>query len=89
MTTLATPANMRKFREANPPRQIDTPDGPVTIMGRGCFAFSPTTGEQFSADAGDYWPLPDDEPLLDSDGRPMVLAVTRTLFLDALTGEEL
>jgi hypothetical protein len=82
--TLATPSNMRAFEEANPARQL--PNG-ATILGRSCFAWSPVTGEQYSATAGDYFAQPDDEPLRDSEGQPMILAVTRTQFFDALTDE--
>lgn len=85
--TLATPANMRAFSEANPGRSIETPDGPAYIMGRTCCAFSPITGETASATAGDYFMMPDAEPLRDSEGEPMVLAISRTVYLDALTGE--
>lgn len=73
--TLATPANMRAWREAHPDRTL--PNG-CTIMGRRCIAVSINEpDEQCSADAGDYWNLPDDEPLHDSEGEPMVLAVER------------
>jgi hypothetical protein len=84
--TLATPANMRRFRELHPGR--DLPGG-GHVEGRRCFAFSPLTGEQFSGSAGDYWQLGDDEPLRDRDGEPMILAVSETRFADALTGEAL
>jgi hypothetical protein len=40
----------------------------------GVFAYSPTTGEQYSATPGDYFWLPEGEVLTDSDGEPMVLA---------------
>jgi hypothetical protein len=88
MPTLATPANMRAFREANPDRTIQTPDGPVTIMGRRCFAVSVhNPDERASADAGDYFMLPDDRALIDTYGAPMVLALERTAMIDAMTGE--
>ncbi len=82
--TLATPANMRRFRELHPGR--DLPNG-GHVEGRRCFALSQLTGEQYSADAGDYWNLQDDEPLRDSDGQPMILAVSETVYRDALTDE--
>ncbi len=82
--TLATPANMRRFAELHPGR--DLPGG-GHVEGRRCFAFSPGTGEQFSASAGDYWTQPDDQPLTDSEGEPMVLAVSETRYFDALNGE--
>lgn len=84
MTTLATPANMRAFEAANPSRTL--PNG-TTIEGRRCFAMSINDpDERSSASAGDYWKLADDEPLRDSDGEPMVLAVSCVMYLDALTG---
>lgn len=82
--TLATPANMRRFRELNPGR--DLPNG-GHVEGRRCFAYSPVTGEECSADAGDYFWMRDDSPLIGSDGEPMVLAVSETRYADALTGE--
>jgi hypothetical protein len=41
------------------------------------FAYSPVTEERYSATPGDYFMMPDDKPLLDEDGAPMVLAVER------------
>jgi hypothetical protein len=88
MPTLATPANMRAFREANPDRVVHTPDGPSTIEGRRCFAVSLNDpDERSSADAGDYFMLPDDRALIDSYGDPMVLALERTVLVDAMTTE--
>lgn len=87
--TLATRANMRRFEAANPARTIDTPDGPATVEGRRCFALDPATGEQFSAAAGDYWQHPEDEPLRNADGEPLILALKRCEYVDALTGETL
>lgn len=84
MSTLATPANMRAVEAANPSRPAE---GGGTIMGRRAVAFSPLTGEECSASAGDYWNLPDDAPLIDSEGEPMVLVFERTAHVDALTGE--
>jgi hypothetical protein len=60
---LATPANMRKLA-----------DGPVVVRGAQLFAYSPRTFERFCATPGDYFWLPDNEPLTDSAGEPMVLA---------------
>ena len=40
----------------------------------GVMAWSPNTGESYSATAGDYWNRPPDEPLLDSESEPMILA---------------
>lgn len=81
--TLATPANMRRFRELHPGRVLR---GGGRVEGRRCFAYSPLTGERCSADAGDYWTLPDDQPLTDCEGEPMILAVSETSYRDALTG---
>lgn len=83
--TLATPANMRAVREANPTRHV----AGCTIEGHRAIAYSPCTGEAFSADDGDYWNMPDDEPLRDSEGEPMILAFPRTIHVDALSGERL
>jgi hypothetical protein len=75
MPTLATPANMRAFRETNPD-------------GRRCFAVSLNDpDERSSADAGDYFMLPDDHALTDSYGDPMVLALERTIIVDAMSTE--
>jgi hypothetical protein len=88
--TLATRRNMRAFRDANPDRRFPPEDGPVWIEGRRCFAVSINDPfERRSADAGDYFTLGEDEPLLDSCGEPMVLAVERYEMVDALTGESL
>lgn len=82
--TLATPANMRRFAELHPGR--DLPGG-GHVEGRRCFAYSPLTAEECGADAGDYWTMGEDEPLTDSQGEPMILAVTETRVIDALTGD--
>ena len=71
--TLATVKNMRE----------------AEARGKTCFAFSPTTYEQCSATSGDYFMQADDEPLRDSEGEPMILAVKVTRYLDALTGDDL
>lgn len=86
--TLATPANMREWERLHPSRKIQTPDGSARIEGARCFAYSPNTGEEYSATAGDYYNRPDDQPIRDKLGEPMVLAVRVTQFLDALTGED-
>lgn len=86
MVTLATPANMRKFEERHPGRTVDTVNGPVHIEPRRATVISLSTGERFSASSGDYWDRPDTEPLRDSDGEPMLLATSHTIYKDALTG---
>lgn len=40
-----------------------------------------------SAEEGDYWSRPHDEPIKDSEGEPMVLAIAQVVYRDALTGE--
>jgi hypothetical protein len=89
MPTMATPANMRAFRAANPDRVVQTPAGPATIEGRRYFAVSINDpDERCSADAGDYWTLsPTTATLIDVEGDPMVLAFERTTIIDAMTGE--
>jgi len=43
---------------------------------RNVFAYSPVTGERYSANHNDYiLDVADDIPLVDEDGAPMVLAV--------------
>lgn len=50
----------------------------------GKLAYSPTTGEEASADAGDYWWMSDpDEPLRDEDDEPMIL-VRRVSYFEEL-----
>lgn len=44
----------------------------------GVFAFSPATGQEYSARPGDYFWLPEGEALTDSEGEPMVLVTRRT-----------
>jgi hypothetical protein len=39
----------------------------------GVIAWSPTTGEEYSADPGDYFMLGDDDMLKDDGGEPMLL----------------
>jgi hypothetical protein len=53
-------------------------DAGERICAPGVFTYSPTTGEQYSASPGDYWNHPDDQPLKDSEGSPMILASERT-----------
>lgn len=45
-------------------------------------AYSPLTGEEYSANAGDYWHLPDDVPLQDANGEPMVLVHRFVRYVD-------
>lgn len=86
----ATPENMRRFEEmAGPHRKVDTPDGPATVEPLRCLALDPASGETFSASSGDYWDRPDNEPLTNEAGEPLVLVLKRTLYVDALTGERI
>lgn len=48
----------------------------------GLFAHSFRTGERYSATPGDYWNRPPHEPLLDSEGEPMVLAFERVEIIE-------
>lgn len=41
---------------------------------RGVIAYSPETNEAFSATAGDYWAMDQDDPITDANGEPMILA---------------
>jgi hypothetical protein len=70
--TLATVANMREAEK----------------RGKRAVAFSPNTYEQYSATPGDYWQHAEDEPLVDSEGTPMILIVKVTHYIDALTGDD-
>lgn len=90
--TLATRNNMRLFALRHSARTITLSDGnTATIEGKRCFAVSLNDpNERCSADEGDYWQLNNwDQPLKDSYGDPMVLAVEKTLLIDALTEEVL
>jgi hypothetical protein len=79
---------MRAFEERNPRRAVPQSDGStVYIEPRRAVALSQCTGEEYSASSGDYWDLPDDVPMLDSDAEPMLLATRHTIYKDALTGD--
>lgn len=45
----------------------------------GVFAYSINTGEQYSANPGDYFWLDDGSPLIDEFDEPLVLATSRTV----------
>ncbi len=75
---LATTHNMRRIWPED--RHLDTPNGPVVILSRKPVAWSPDTQEVFSANPGDYFWQPDDEPLRDREGNPMLLAFERHGF---------
>lgn len=46
-----------------------------------CLAWSPRTGEEYSATPGDYFYLSEQEPLRDGLGLPMLLVRRRTGFV--------
>lgn len=73
--TLATPRNMKRTKDGH--------------RNRGVVALDTETGETFSASPGDYWTIPDDEPLRGAGDTPLVLVVPFTRYRDALTGETL
>ena len=49
----------------------------------GVFAFSPATFERYSATPGDYFWMPENEPLTDSEGEPMLLATEFSMVVSA------
>jgi hypothetical protein len=51
--------------------------------GKGVIAWSPGTYEEFSADPGDYWDMPDDWVMVDAEQQAMVLVVRVTQLVDA------
>ena len=67
--SLATRRNMDAYEAAHPSRPFK---GGVLIA-PAAIAYSPNTGEQYSASSGDYFMIGMDEPLRDSDGEPMIL----------------
>ena len=54
---------------------LATPRNMKLHEGRGVLAYSPATGEEYSATPGAYWYMADDACLLDAEGNEMVLAV--------------
>lgn len=52
-------------------------------------AWSPTTGEQCSANPGDYFAREEGDPLRDSEGNSMILVYFPRQVIDALTWEPL
>lgn len=53
----------------------------------GIMAWSPDTGEEYSAHPGDYFLMADDDTVLDAHGEPMLLAYRATTMI--VIGEEL
>lgn len=68
MTTIASPYTMSLYSDGE----------------EGVVCYSPNTGEIASASSGDYWMLPFREPILDSEGEPMILARKVESFVDVL-----
>jgi hypothetical protein len=85
--TAATVENMERYALTHPAKTIDTQNGIVRVETPRCFAYSPTTGEEFSGSAGDYFTRERDEVLIDAEGDPMILVTSRVHRYDALTGE--
>ena len=73
----ATPSNMRRYAQPN------IKVGYATVSARQPFAYSPVTDERYSASPGDYWDMPDNEPLRDSEGNPMILVFEVSKLIDA------
>ena len=46
----------------------------------GVFAYSPGTGEEYSADPGDYWDAGRGWTMKDAGGEPMVLVTKKTTY---------
>lgn len=53
------------------------------VLGGRLMAYSPETGEEFSANPGDYWDAPLDWVMTDAKGVPMLLGVRVTQIVDA------
>jgi len=77
----ATIENMRKYKREN--RTVEGDEGTITILARQPVAYSPNTGEQYSADPGDYWNAPDGWVMTDSEDDEMVLVFESTRMIDA------
>lgn len=86
METLATRRNMRAFEARHPGRDgVDEDGNRYHVEPVRAAAFSPTTLEEYSASSGDYWQLPEDEPLRDENGEPMFLVVATHGYVDAMS----
>jgi hypothetical protein len=85
MTIVASIENMKKFHKE--PYTVESPNGPVTIMPTQPIAYSPATGDEYSANPGDYWNRQDSDILCDSEGNEMHLVFKRTVYVDIVTGE--
>ena len=78
--TIATIENMKRYHQQS--RTIPGDDGDITILPQQPVAYSPSTGEQYSANPGDYWNAPDGWTMTDADGEPMILVFERHTFED-------
>lgn len=78
---LATPANMRALAQKHDPQAMGCARYP-SALGK-LNAVCPETGETYSADAGDYWNRPDDEPLRGPNEEPCVLMFKSTRLVPA------
>jgi hypothetical protein len=72
---LATRRNMEKYAST-----ARTLANGVTIRAADPVAYSPITGEEYSATSGDYYMRGMDDPLLDSEGEPMILVRVRMVY---------
>lgn len=79
--TLATRENMEAFE------RLVAQEAPAGAGRRCCIAISIQTTEECSGTPGDYWYRGGDDPLVDSEGEPMILVTKRDFFADALTGQ--
>lgn len=61
---------------------IATPANMKRYYADGVFAWSPNTREEYSATPGDYWHVPEDDPIRDANGDPMVLVVRETRIIE-------
>lgn len=48
----------------------------------GVLAYSPTTGEEYSSDPGDYWWAPEGYTLTDAEENPLHLVTRRTAYTE-------
>lgn len=65
---IASKANMKKYGNEN--------------GYHGVFAYSRITGEEYSANAGDYFNASDDWVMEDTEGNPMYLVINVTTYVD-------
>lgn len=86
--TVATRGAMREYEERNPGRDgVDEHGQSYHVHAPLAVALDVRTGETFSASAGDYWQLGENEPLTNEHDEPLLLVVPTHGYKDALTGE--